>query len=110
MLSSGLSLADRTRLQGFADALIWSTSAVASLGSGVVVATAGYTGLSLLGAGLVAIPIVVLVSQRRAIASTGLAGAAIASRAVAGAASAGGAAQLAHEPRRQDPAAVDDLG
>ena len=109
MLSSGLSLVDRTRLQGFADALIWSTSAVASLGSGVIVATAGYTGLSLLGAGLVAIPIVVLVSQRRAIARAGLAGGAFAP-AGAGAPSGSGAAQLAHEPRRQDPAAVDDLG
>jgi len=50
MLSNGLELSERTRLQGFVDALIWSTSAVASLGSGVIVATAGYTGLGILGA------------------------------------------------------------
>jgi len=69
MLSTGLELSERTRLQGFVDALIWSTSAVASLGSGVIVATAGYTGLGILGAGLVIIPIWVLASRRRTIAS-----------------------------------------
>jgi predicted MFS family arabinose efflux permease len=97
MLSSGLAFADRTRLQGFADALIWSTSAVASLGSGVIVASAGYTGLSLLGAGLVAIPILVLVSQRGALAG-GLAGT-----------RASGGQQLALEPGGEGPRTVDDL-
>ena len=76
MLSAGLELAERTRVQGLADALIWSTSAAASLGSGVIVAFAGYTGLGLLGAGLVAIPIVVLASRRRALAAGAGAGAA----------------------------------
>jgi MFS family permease len=93
MLSSGLSLTDRTRLQGFADALIWSTSAVASLGSGVIVAAAGYTGLSLLGAGLVVIPIAVLASQRRAILALAISG----------------GQQLPLQPGRQDAAALDDL-
>jgi MFS family permease len=69
MLSAGLALAERTRVQGLADALIWSTSAVASLGSGLIVVAAGVTGLGLLGAGLVAIPIAVLISRRRAIAA-----------------------------------------
>jgi MFS family permease len=68
MLSAGLALAERTRVQGLADALIWSTSAVASLGSGLIVVAAGFTGLGLLGAGFVAIPIAVLISRRRAIA------------------------------------------
>lgn len=67
MLSAGLELAERTRVQGLADALIWSTSAAASLGSGLIVAFAGYTGLGILGAGLVAIPIAVLASRRRAL-------------------------------------------
>jgi MFS family permease len=75
MLSAGLELAERTRVQGLADALIWSTSAAASLGSGVIVAFAGYTGLGLLGAGLVAIPIAVLASRRRALAAGAGAGA-----------------------------------
>jgi MFS family permease len=91
MLSTGLDLPERTRLQGFADALIWSTSAVASLGSGVIVAVAGFTSLSLLGAGLIAIPIVVVASQRRVILAS----------------SAGH--QLLHEPRREDAGALDDL-
>ncbi len=69
MLSTGLELSERTRLQGFVDALIWSTSAVASLGSGVIVETAGYTGLGILGAALVIVPMWVLASRRRAIAS-----------------------------------------
>ena len=68
MLSSGLELAERTRIQGLADAVIWSTSAIASLGSGVIVSVAGYTGLGILGAALVAIPVWILLQRRRAIA------------------------------------------
>ena len=52
LLTTGLSLPERTRLQGLTDALIWSSAAGASLASGVVVATAGYTTLGLLGAAL----------------------------------------------------------
>ncbi len=69
MLSSGLELAERARIQGLADAVIWSTSAIASLGSGVIVALAGYTGLGILGAALVAIPVWVLLGRRSAIAA-----------------------------------------
>jgi MFS family permease len=65
LLTSGLSLPERTRLQGLTDALIWSSAAAASLASGVVVATAGYTALGLLGAALVIVPIW-LVHHRRA--------------------------------------------
>jgi MFS family permease len=60
MLSGGVSLAERTRIQGLSDALIWSTSAIASLGSGVIVAAAGYAALGLLGAILVVVPAGVL--------------------------------------------------
>ena len=72
LLTSGLSLPERTRLQGLTDALIWSSAAAASLASGVVVATAGYTALGLLGAALVIVPIW-LVHRRRAVlrAATG---------------------------------------
>ena len=38
LLTQDLSLAERTRLQGLTDGLIWSSAAAASLGSGVVVA------------------------------------------------------------------------
>ena len=65
LLTTGLTLPERTRLQGLTDALIWSSAAAASLASGVVVATAGYTTLGLLGAALVIVPIW-LVYHRRA--------------------------------------------
>jgi MFS family permease len=68
LLSSGLEIAERTRIQGLADAVIWSTSAFASLGSGLIVAAATYTGLGILGAVLVAIPAWFLLMRRKAIA------------------------------------------
>jgi MFS family permease len=71
LLSSGVSLAERARVQGAADAVIWSTSAVASVGSSLVVAAAGYTTLGLLGVAIVAGPTVLLLSRRSAIAAAG---------------------------------------
>jgi len=66
LLSQQLELHERTRVQGAADALIWSSSAAASLGSGVIMAAAGYTALGILGAGALIIPVVVLRAHRRA--------------------------------------------
>ena len=77
LLSASVHLADRARVQGAADAVIWTTSAMASLGSGAVVAAAGFSTLGILGAGLVLVPIWLLLQSRRA--------------AVAGAAGSGGA-------------------
>lgn len=57
LLTHGLSLAERTRLQGVTDALIWSSAAAASLGSGVIVAVAGFTALGLLGTAIVVVPL-----------------------------------------------------
>ena len=65
LLSSGLNLAERTRLQGLTDAFIWSSAAAASLSSGIVVAAAGYATLGLIGTGLVALPMIVLYGLRR---------------------------------------------
>ena len=56
LLTHGLSLAERTRVQGLTDTLIWSSAAVASLGSGFVLAYAGYAILGLMGAALVVVP------------------------------------------------------
>lgn len=70
MLSDHLEIHERTRVQGIADALIWSTSAAASLGSGLIMAFAGYAALGVLGAGLMILPVLVLRANRRAIAST----------------------------------------
>ena len=68
LLSEHLELHERTRVQGVADALIWSTAAAASLGSGLLMAVAGYTALGILGVGLVVIPIVTLRIHRGALA------------------------------------------
>ncbi|HSO29994.1 MAG TPA: MFS transporter, partial [Candidatus Sulfomarinibacteraceae bacterium] len=68
LLTSGVSLVERARVQGLTDALIWSAAAVASAGSGVVVATAGYATLGVLGVALVALPVLVLVTRRSRLA------------------------------------------
>ncbi len=67
LLTQGLSLAERTRLQGLTDGLIWSSAAAASLGSGVVVAAASYATLGLLGAALVVVPTILVIGRRRAV-------------------------------------------
>ena len=67
LLTEGLSLAERTRLQGLTDGLIWSSAAAASLGSGVVVAAASFATLGLLGAAMVVVPTVLVVSRRTAV-------------------------------------------
>jgi MFS family permease len=64
MLAGNLAIPERTRLQGFTDAFIWSSAAAASLSSGVVVDWAGYATLGLIGAGLIAIPAIVLFGTR----------------------------------------------
>ena len=69
LLTVGLSLAERTRIQGLTDGLIWGTSALASLGSGVVLAFAGYAILGLLGAALVVGPLLLVVARRSAVAA-----------------------------------------
>jgi MFS family permease len=69
LLTHGLEISERTRLQGLTDALIWSSSAAASIGSGVVVAVAGFTTLGLLGAALVVFPVWLVVARRRALAT-----------------------------------------
>ncbi|HEU0235778.1 MAG TPA: MFS transporter [Candidatus Limnocylindrales bacterium] len=67
MLTGAVSLTERTRVQGLSDSLIWTTAAVASLGSGVLLAAAGYASLGIIGAALVAVPVWVLVRRRRVI-------------------------------------------
>lgn len=65
LLTGGVSVAERTRLQGLADGLIWSTAAVASLGSGLILGAAGFAALGVVGASLVLIPVLVLTLTRR---------------------------------------------
>jgi len=71
-LSHGLELAERTRLQGTTDSIIWSSAAAASLGSGIVVAAASYTALGLMGAAIVIVPIWLFVTRRSRIVPAGL--------------------------------------
>jgi MFS family permease len=70
LLTHGLALAERTRLQGLTDGLIWSSAAAASLGSGVVVAVAGFTTLGLMGGAIVVVPAWLVLARRRAVAAT----------------------------------------
>jgi MFS family permease len=67
LLTQDLSLAERTRVQGLTDGLIWSSAAAASLGSGVVVAAAGYATLGLLGAAMVIVPTMLVIARREAV-------------------------------------------
>jgi MFS family permease len=66
LLTHGLDLAERTRLQGLTDSLIWGSAAAASLGSGLVVAAAGFTALGILGASVVVVPAWLLIARRHA--------------------------------------------
>jgi MFS family permease len=65
MLTAGLMLGERTRVQGVADAMIWTTAALASLSSGVVVDAASYAALGVLGLVLLAAPAWLLVTHGR---------------------------------------------
>lgn len=69
LLASGLTLLERTRLQGVTDTIIWSSAAVASFASGVVVALVSYTGLGILPALLVMTPAWLLIRRRRSLAA-----------------------------------------
>jgi len=64
ILTEGLSIEERLRLQGAVDATVWMSGAVASLSSGVILAVAGFPVLNALGAVLLAIPAAVFVRHR----------------------------------------------
>ena len=63
MLTGGLTLGERTRVQGVADGMIWTSAALASLSSGLIVAGASYTTLGLLGLALLTLPAALLVAR-----------------------------------------------
>ncbi len=66
MLTQGLHLAERTRVQGVADGLVWTSAAVASLSSGIVVAQSSYATLGLIGIALLLVPAGLLAVRRGA--------------------------------------------
>ena len=65
ILTEGLAIEERLRLQGAVDASVWTLGAVASLSSGVILAVAGFPFLNALGAALLVIPTAVFVRHRR---------------------------------------------
>jgi MFS family permease len=67
LLTGGVSAVERARVQGLADALIWSTAAIASLGSGVLLAGAGYASLGILGTIIVGLVAGAFLLGRRAL-------------------------------------------
>ena len=65
LLASEAPLGDRARLQGASDALVWATAAVASFGSGYVVATASFAFLAVIGAAVAVVLAVVVFRDMR---------------------------------------------
>ncbi len=70
LLTTGLSIVERTRLQGVTDALIWSSAAAASLTSGVIMAAAGFAVLGLIGAAMIAVPVTLMLARRSVVVAS----------------------------------------
>jgi MFS family permease len=68
-LTEGVPAAARIPLQGVADAVVWTSSAAASLSSGFLLELSGYPVLSIIGAALVAIPVVAYLRLRPRVAA-----------------------------------------
>jgi MFS family permease len=68
LLTEGLSFADRARLQGATDSVVWTAAAIAGLSSGVLVEVFSYGLLCVVGALLVVGPVLVIGSRRRTLA------------------------------------------
>jgi MFS family permease len=75
LLTRGLSYVERVRLQGGVDAVVWSSSALASLSSGLLLSIFGFAVLCVLGAAVVVGPIA-LVARRRTLVESARHGAA----------------------------------
>ena len=67
MLTTGLTLGERTRVQGVSDGVIWTTAAGAGLASGFIVAGASYTALGWLAVALLVPPAGLLLVRHRAL-------------------------------------------
>lgn len=64
ILSEGLAIDERLRLQGTVDAAVWLSGAAASISSGLILALAGFAFLNALGAALLVLPVVVFLRNR----------------------------------------------
>ncbi|HYI22535.1 MAG TPA: MFS transporter, partial [Candidatus Limnocylindrales bacterium] len=67
MLTGAVSTTERPRVQGVSDSLIWSTSAIASIGSGFVVGAWGFATLGIMGALIIGVVGAVVLLGRGAI-------------------------------------------
>ena len=67
LLTEGASYAERARLQGSADTLVFAAAAVASIGSGFLLTSVGYVALCLLGAAIVGAPVLLVLRHRGAL-------------------------------------------
>lgn len=70
LLSEGLAYADRARLQGATDSIVWTSAALAGLSSGVLVGEFSYAVLCVVGAMLVIAPIVFIAGRRTVAVAT----------------------------------------
>ncbi len=70
LLTVGFASDLRARIQGRADSITWLSSAVASIGSGIVFETSDYRFLAILGFGLLVIPLVILTRNRAVVTAT----------------------------------------
>jgi MFS family permease len=68
LLTSGLEPWERTRAQGYADSIVWGSSALASLSAGLILSMAGYAALGVIGAVLLVIPVAAVFGLRARIA------------------------------------------
>jgi MFS family permease len=64
LLQEGLVIANRLKIQGFADSATWISGAVAAGMSGIIVAQSSYLTLSLIGTALALIPLIPLYRSR----------------------------------------------
>ena len=65
LLAGRLPLADRARVQGAVDGIIWTSSAASSVAAGPLLAVLGYPALALIGAGLAVVPGLVVAARGR---------------------------------------------
>ncbi|MEX0874504.1 MAG: MFS transporter [Actinomycetota bacterium] len=70
LLTEGLTYGDRARLQGATDAVVWTSAAIAGLGSGVLVGMFSYALLCVVGAILIVAPVAIITRRRRTLAVT----------------------------------------
>lgn len=68
LLTHGLALAQRTRVQGITDGIVWTSAAATALVSGFIVAGTSYSTLGLLGLALLLPAAGLLVARRRLLA------------------------------------------